>query len=1526
MVVVTSSRVAALLLLATQLAAAHECTGYDEEWSRCPDLKECHTCTPVDCQWAEWGEWFAGGGCTGVQFRQRIIQVANNECGTPCEGAKIQSQAATHLEEYKKECEFATKDCVLGEWSQWSHCPDKLSQSERTREVISYPTNGGAACTDVTKETKPCSGPEAVDCVLDDWLGWTGCSVKCGEGRHTRMRKVRTPAKDGGKPCGGDNMLQNMTLETKSCFMDPCESKDCMLGDWQEWSICDASFAPQRYRERSVAQERMGDGAPCPETELMQTAGCPLADKVDCELSEWSEWVACDKTCDGGQTYRSRFLKKPMSEGGSCEASSLREARACDNPACAKPPGDCEVGEWEEWSSCQPACGQGSKTRKRKVIKTADEGGSGCSESLEEISPCQGAACDISDCQWSEWYDWSACTVSCGGGVKRRNRLVAIAPRNGGALCDDKTMEEAVPCNSDTCEHDCRDAAWGEWYDWSPCSASCSSGFRSRRRDVKQDANECGRALSGLREEYQVCENLPSCVVALNCKLSSWSEWSECSKKCNGIQDRTRTIENYARGNGLACPEAALHQIMSCHPKSGALPEGSCAPEAVQDAELSEWSEWGECDRECGGGQKTKTRFLKVNATHGGATLSEPLKIMAACNTQRCGPVEPCTDCQWGEWGEWSECMKCGGQKERHRSITQMPNYCGKQCDIVHAKEVSNCTSQCEESLFCAWNSWSSSSGCDAGCGIKTTMRNRALGIKRLPEGVPFFEGTKNTHCSGAQLQAEKCENYKPCDLPCVRQDGEFTMWSEWTTCTCVGLAWRTRRIQVENNECGVPPSGPLQESKKCTHASCLPVHCLMSEWTAWTDCGDNPNGQSYRHRSIVREPERDGNGCHGNLTETTACYKSCVPEACQVSEWSGWSSCTQTCGGGLQTRSRRVMAHAKCGGEACNENLEEMQTCNMGGCAHDTVDCRWGEWGPWSGWDLQKQRYRRRSIDVFPNGGAECVGPMMQLDQEGHLGEVKDCQYSAWVPGPCDKDCGGGQSVRQRQISVFPTAGGKMCDENLMRIEPCNEHMCNSDDCQLSDWVEWTSCTAGCGVGQQTRTREIRSNRGDGGQGCTAPLSETRPCESSESCEFKDCQWGEWSKWSSCSCDCGGGMQTRDRHIAQSPENGGAACPAGDSEPREELQACNTHPCPEPNCRDGSWSEWSGWSPCSMSCGGGVSYRTRKIATMADECGQPAEGPDREEQFCNEEVACEEPIDCEFSDWGTWSDCSGSCDGIMRRSRRIATYGRGNGAFCKGGLKETAPCSTAPEGSCEQKPPVDCAFNEWGAWSACTSSCSGGTQHRSRTFAHLPAEGGAPCEGGLSEVQECGRNSCLHDPQDCKLDEWQEWSACDKCNGQKKRFRDVLQYASDGGMNCDHLGTEELGECDSPCHTDNTVCAWGDWKEWGQCSAVCGEGRRSRRRYLGAEPTSIFDLEGKSIADPESSASKRFDELRQMRQRLASHSVQGPALAFSGGCLSFLLAFAVIRSVSGASQRRRLTDSRQPLQGNAYDHLPNLE
>ena len=54
---------------------------------------------------------------------------------------------------------------------------------------------------------------------------------------------------------------------------------------------------------------------------------------------------------------------------------------------------------------------------------------------------------------------------------------------------------------------------------------------------------------------------------------------------------------------------------------------------------------------------------------------------------------------------------------------------------------------------------------------------------------------------------------------------------------------------------------------------------------------------------------------------------------ACVWGTWDTWATCSKTCGGGVQVRTRKVDTHEENGGAACSGLSTEQQDCSTGTC-----------------------------------------------------------------------------------------------------------------------------------------------------------------------------------------------------------------------------------------------------------------------------------------------------------------------------------------------------------------------------------------------------------------------------------------------------------------------------------------------------------------------------------------------------------------------------------------------------------------
>ena len=183
------------------------------------------------------------------------------------------------------------------------------------------------------------------------------------------------------------------------------------------------------------------------------------------------------------------------------------------------------------------------------------------------------------------------------------------------------------------------------------------------------------------------------------------------------------------------------------------------------------------------------------------------------------------------------------------------------------------------------------------------------------------------------------------------------------------------------------------------------------------------------------------------------------------------------------------------------------------------------------------------------------------------------------------------------------------------------------------------------------------------------------------------------------------------------------------------------------------TWGEWTPWTDCSRSCGGGRQSRMRECdsegRTVLDCTGDRVQVRHCNEQCCpGLSVAIRAcgiylwlcfvfAVDGGFTGWSAWTQCSVTCgNGTQKRNRSCSSPKPScGGETCEGEREEMKLCFN---GYC----PVDCVWLEWFAWSTCSQACGGGTRSRARDS--LPAlHNGRECSGPSVEQEACNEHHC---------------------------------------------------------------------------------------------------------------------------------------------------------------------------------------
>ena len=1138
-------------------------------------------CGDVPCP--EWsvGVWSKCSKSCGGGIKNRTVSCENNHVGK------------CNLET-KPESMVPCRDIPCPQWivGEWSPCSKSCNGGVQSRSVNCNNSHIG----ECLMKDKPPMNQSCGSLPCPQWRvsSWKKCSKSCGGGvkfravfctnRHVgdclvaekprgvkRCRKVACPSWMVGewsgcsKTCGGGILIRNVSCKNDhigSCDREnkPVDRQECgkvpcphwSVGQWSECSkSCDGGL-----KTRAVTCENGHIGI-CPPNERPSTnEECGV---VPCPKWSVGEWSQCSQSCGGGtQTRNVTCLNDHV---GDCPVDEKPTAKQlCGNAPCPY----WKVGMWSE---CSKSCDGGFQIRS-VICKNSHVG-----DCLVDEKPTTNQTCGEIPCPKWAVGNWSKCSKSCGGGVKRRT-----------VSCENNHVGECLQMEKPQGTKSCRDVPCPEWYvgEWSKCSKSCDGGIQTRTVSCQNDhVGEC--LVSDRPESIRQCGELP-------CPKWSISEWSQCSKSCDGgIRVRIVTCEN--------------RHVGACLAKDKPNTNETCANEPCPVWSIGEWSR---CSKSCDGG--VQTRIVTCNNSY----VGECVVADRPDRTQTCGNA-PCP-----KWSitEWSPCSKSCNGGVQTRNVTCRNSHVGDCILGDRPDDFKTCSNvPCPEWSAGIW------SACSKSCNGGTQRRSVICNNSHVGECLPNDKPISSKNCA---------------DVPCPE-------WSvgQWSKCSkSCGSGIQRRTVFCNNSNVGAC----IESQKPETTNSCGELPC--PEWSVgqWSSCSKScSNGTQTR--TVICENNHVGPCIQ---SQKPASNKSCGELPCP--EWSAgqWSSCSTSCGGGIQTRSV-ICENSHVGDCLVTYKPSGTRKCSEVPCPKWSV----GEWSECS--KSCNTGVKTRTVTCKNSH----IGPCLlknKPEKTMQCSEVPCPEWSVDQWSKCSKSCGGGTQFRT--VTCRNSHVGK-CQES---DKPNNNQNCSEIPCPEWSVGQWSKCSKSCGGGIMTRSITCKNSHGGKCPGEDKPTT-------NQKCSEVPCP--EWSvgQWSKCSKSCDGGTQTR---TVTCKNNHVGKCLKADQPATN--QKCSEVPCPE-------WTVGQ-WSKCSKSCDGGMQTRTVTCKNRhVGEC--PVESKPLSKQNCGE-------LSCPKWSVGNWSECSKSC-GSGKRTR-------------------TVQCTGSSSLSCQSTKPAsheicnDVACPKWivGNWTAC--------------------------------------------------------------------------------------------------------------------------------------------------------------------------------------------------------------------------------
>ncbi|XP_072739340.1 ADAMTS-like protein 2 isoform X5 [Ciconia boyciana] len=292
--------------------------------------------------------------------------------------------------------------------------------------------------------------------------------------------------------------------------------------------------------------------------------------------------------------------------------------------------------------------------------------------------------------------------------------------------------------------------------------------------------------------------------------------------------------------------------------------------------------------------------------------------------------------------------------------------------------------------------------------------------------------------------------------------------------------------------------------------------------------------------------------------------------------ETSSWSECSRTCGEGYQFRIVRCWKMISPGfdssvySDLCESaditRPDERKVCKNPACGPQWEMSEWSECSARCGERSVVTRDIRCSEDE-----KLCDASARPLAEKNCTGPPCDRQWTVSDWGPCSGGCGQGRMIRHVYCK---TSDGRVVPESQCNLEtkPLAIHPCGDKNCP-SHWLaqDWERCNTTCGRGVKKRivlcleivNGKIKTRNPADCDVTKKPVEET-------TCFERPCFKWYTTPWSECTKTCGIGVRMRDVKCYQGKDIVRGCDPLVKPVGKQtcDLQPCPTEP-PDDSCQD---------------------------------------------------------------------------------------------------------------------------------------------------------------------------------------------------------------------------------------------------------------------------------------------------------------------------------------------------------------------